>query len=76
MLVRLVDLYSFVVIAAVLISWLGLPPDHPLVRVSQNLTEPLLAPIRKILPSLSGLDFSPLILLLLLQFLKRMLGSI
>ena len=63
----LIDLYSFVVIAAVVISWVQVPYNHPIVRIVRKLTEPLLTPIRKFLPVMGGLDFSPMILLVVLQ---------
>ena len=73
LLVRLIDLYSLIVIVAVIISWLGLPPYHPAVRLAERLTEPVLRPIRNVLPPMGGLDFSPLILLVGLQFVKTIL---
>jgi YggT family protein len=72
-LARLIDLYSLVVLAAVIVSWVQLPPYHPVVRFTRSLTEPVLAPIRKILPLMGGLDFSPLVLLFGLQIIKGML---
>lgn len=65
----LVNAYSLVVFVRVIISWLQLPPNNPIVHYSRVLTEPVLEPIRKILPAGGGLDFSPLILLLLLRFI-------
>ena len=66
----LIDVYTIVVFVAVIVSWLQLPPYNPVVRYTRMLTEPLLVPIRKILPPMSGLDFSPMILLILLQVLR------
>ena len=74
MLLRIIDLYSLVVLIAVIVSWLRLEPDNPVVRVTRTLTEPLLGPIRRLMPPMSGLDLSPMILLLGLQLLKRVLG--
>ena len=68
-----IDLYSLIVLVAVVLSWLRLSPDNPVVRVVTMLTEPVLEPIRKLLPDLGGLDFSAMILLLGLQLLKRLL---
>lgn len=68
----LFDAYSLVVLAAVICSWLRLRPDHPLLRVTQALTEPALAPIRRLLPSGGGIDISPMVLLLALRLLKRL----
>ncbi|HXV63839.1 MAG TPA: YggT family protein [Vicinamibacteria bacterium] len=67
---QLIDLYTVVVFVAVIISWLQLPPYNPIVRYTRMLTEPLLAPIRRILPPVAGLDFSPLILLILLRMVR------
>lgn len=65
--------YSIIVFVAVILSWFQLDPGHPIVRVTSALTEPVLRPIRKVLPPISGLDLSPLILLLGLQLLRRLL---
>ncbi len=73
LLARIIDLYSLVVFGAVVVSWLRLPPDSPVARLVSALTEPVLAPIRKALPSMGGLDFSPMVLLVGLQVLRRVL---
>lgn len=70
---QLIDLYSIVVIVAVVVSWFSLPRDNPVVRLTQVLTEPVLAPIRKLIPPVGGLDFSPMILLVLLRLLRGLL---
>jgi YggT family protein len=62
-LVQILDLYSLVVFASVIVSWVQLPPNHAIVSILGTLTEPLLAPIRRILPDMGGLDLSPLVLL-------------
>jgi YggT family protein len=72
-LVQLLDLYSLVVLGAVVVSWLQLPPSNPIVTLLGTMTEPLLAPIRRILPNMSGLDFSPLVLLFGLRLLRGVL---
>ncbi len=69
---QFLDLYFLVVLVAVITSWMQLPPNNPIVYYSRMLTEPFLAPIRKLLPPMGGLDFSPLILLFLVRFLSRM----
>ena len=79
LLFQLIDLYFYVILATVIISWLTafniMNQSNPYVRqinnVLRTLTEPVLAPIRRILPNLGGLDFSPIVLLLGLQFIKR-----
>jgi YggT family protein len=73
LLALLIDGYSMVVFLAVILSWFGLSPDNPIVRITNALTEPVLQPIRKVLPDMGGFDLSPMVLLLALQLLRRML---
>jgi YggT family protein len=72
LLIRLIDLYSLIVVAAVVVSWINVPRDNPAARLLQRLTEPLLAPIRKVLPPLGGIDFSPMVLLIGLRVLASL----
>ena len=72
-LAQLIDLYMLIVLGAVIISWLKLPPTNTVVIVLHRLTEPALGPIRRVLPPMGGLDFSPLVLLIALQILRRLL---
>jgi YggT family protein len=74
LLVRLLDIYSLILLVSVVLSWTGLPDGHPVVRVTRALTEPLLAPIRKVLPTMGGIDFSPMVLIIAINLLRRMLG--
>lgn len=66
----LIDIYSLIVLAAVILSWVRAPIDNPLVKIVVRLTEPVLAVIRRFLPSFGGLDFSPMLLLIALRFLR------
>jgi uncharacterized protein YggT (Ycf19 family) len=72
LLALIIDLYSLVVFVTVILSWVRLSPENPLVRISQTLVEPVLAPIRRILPDLGGIDLSPMVLLLALRALKSL----
>ena len=64
------DIYTWVIIAAAVVSWVTPNPYNPVVRLLRRLTEPVLAPIRQLLPPWKtfGLDFSPLIIILLIQW--------
>jgi YggT family protein len=74
----IIGLFTFVILAMVVMSWLVafgvVNPRHPIAmqveRTIYALTEPVLGPVRRIIPPLGGLDFSPLIVLLLLQALQ------
>jgi YggT family protein len=67
------DLYMIVLLARVIVSWVQFDPRNPLVEWVYRLTEPVLAPIRSVLPAMGGLDFSPVVAMLLLSLLKRIL---
>ncbi|MGH9388112.1 MAG: YggT family protein [Vicinamibacteria bacterium] len=69
-LAQLIDLYTIIVFIAVIVSWFQLPPENPVARFTRTLTEPVLAPIRKLIPPVGGLDFSPMILLILLRIVR------
>ena len=65
-------LVIWVVIASVLLSYI-LSPYHPVRMALDRLVEPLLSPIRRIMPSTGMIDFSPLILIVLIEFLSRVI---
>lgn len=67
------NLYSLVILARVLMSWVQVDPDSPLARTLIDLTEPVLGPIRNALSPAAGLDFSPIIAIVLLNVLGQML---
>jgi YggT family protein len=78
LLLRLIDLYTWVVIIAVVVSWLvafGVinvynPFARSVVHALDAATEPVFRQVRRIIPPIGGLDISPLIVLILLQFLS------
>ena len=67
---QVLNLYIWVIIAAAVISWVAPNPYNPVVRLLHRVTEPVLAPIRQLLPPWKtfGLDFSPVIIILLIQW--------
>jgi YggT family protein len=69
----LLDLYSWVIIAAALITWVSPDPRNPIVVFLRQVTEPVLSPVRRLLPpwKTGGLDFSPLIVIIAIQFVER-----
>ena len=70
----LLDLYTWIIIAAALISWVSPNPYNPIVQLLRRLTEPVLQPIRRMLSRYqTGIDFSPLIAILIIQFVQRVI---
>lgn len=77
----LIKIIDFVILIRVILSWIPLGRDNPIIKLVYALSEPLLYPIRELLrksPLGDGmmLDFSPIILILLLQILQRILFSV
>jgi YggT family protein len=80
----LITLYTYVVIASVILSWLMafgvVNPYNPTVRaIWQGLnavTEPLLRPIRNMLPNLGAIDISPIVLLLACVFVQGLINQV
>jgi YggT family protein len=78
LLIQVLDIYKWIVIAAVIVSWLTafnvINERNNFVRtlltILYRLTEPVFRPIRRIIPEVGGLDLSPIIVLLLIWFLQ------
>ena len=77
-LVQLISILSqfivLLVIVKVILSYF-MDPYHPVRRTIDNLVEPMLAPIRRVVPLIGMFDFSPLILIILVQILSSVLIS-
>jgi YggT family protein len=69
------ELLTLLVFIAVILSFF-MDPYHPIRRGVDNIVEPMLAPIRRVVPLIGMLDFSPLILILLIQLIKTLLVSL
>lgn len=84
LLMDLIEIYVWVVIASAVLSWLVafkvVDPQNQVVgtigRVLYALTEPVLAPIRRIMPDLGGIDLSPVVLIFGLFILQRIVFSL
>jgi YggT family protein len=65
----------FAIIARALLSWFNLGPSHPLVRILYDLTEPILAPLRRVIPMIGMIDITPIVAIILLQVIQSLLLS-
>lgn len=72
LLIALINLYSLIVLAAVLLSWVPTLRQYALAQWIEAATEPVFEKIRKVVPPVGGLDLSPMLLLIALQLLKRL----
>ena len=66
------QLLVLLIIVSVILSYF-MDPYHPIRRAIDGVVDPMLSPIRSIIPSLGGLDFSPIVLILLIQLLSNIL---
>jgi YggT family protein len=63
--------FMWIVIARAILSWVNPDPYNPIVRFIHNVTEPVLYQVRKKIPiNLGGIDFSPIIVILVIYFLR------
>jgi len=69
----LFNLLSLAIVVRAIISWFNVNPYHPLVVFLDRVTEPILAPIRRIIPPIGMMDISPLVALILLQVIRQVL---
>ena len=75
----IINIYYYAIIASIIMSFVmmfsGNMNPHPILRVIWQLTEPVMAPIRKIIPAIGGLDFSPIFIFLAIQIIQSFLIS-
>lgn len=62
------DMFFYAILIQVILSWVN--PHSPIANVLNSLTRPILEPIQRILPMASGIDFSPIVVLILLQMIN------
>ena len=64
------------ILVRVILSWFPVDPRNPIVRVVFDVSEPILAPFRRVLPRIGMFDLSPLAALLVIQFIQQALPAI
>ena len=69
-------IFFFSIIGAVILSWVAPNSPNPILKIIEEISDKLLAPIKKFIPALGGLDFSPIFVLILIRQLEIFLASI
>jgi len=69
--VVLVQILSIAIFARAILSWFVRDPRNPLVELLDQITEPILAPLRRVVPRIGMVDITPLVAIILLQFLAQ-----
>lgn len=68
----LFDIFIFAIFIQAILSWINPDPYNPVVAILRSLTAPVLRPVQRMVPMVGGLDFSPIVALIGLMFLKRL----
>ena len=72
----LVKIYFFAILAMIILSWIAQGGNNPALRLLFQLTEPVMAPFRKVLPPMGGLDLSPIFVFILINIIQIALGHL
>jgi len=70
MVIILLNFYMFCIFISVIMSWIAQGHYNPFADLLRQITEPVMAPARRLLPPMGGMDFSPIIVLLLISTIK------
>lgn len=63
-------------LARAVLSWFPVSPSNPFLRIVHQLTDPLIVPLRRRLPGMGGIDFSPLIVIVVLSVMIWVVGQL
>jgi YggT family protein len=72
----IVTIYFWSVIAVVVVSWIAPQSSHPAIQLVAQVTEPIMRPVRNVIPSMGGLDLSPIIVFLILNVLQVVIDNL
>lgn len=67
----ILTIYMYILIARAIISWVNPDPYNPVVNFLHRVTEPVLSPIRRLLPDMGGIDVSPIVVFMIIIFLQK-----
>ena len=70
----LCQVLTIAIFARAIVSWFPTNPSNRLVAILYQLTEPILAPLRRIIPRVGLIDITPMIAIILLQIIARLVG--
>ena len=65
---------TMAIFARAIISWFPIRPDNPLITILNQLTDPILIPLRRVVPSVGMIDITPLVAIILLQVMQGFLA--
>jgi len=71
-----VNTYLIAMVIMIVVSWIAPGSHHPAVRLVYQITEPVMAPVRSLLPAMGGLDFSPIVVFIVINVIQISLRHI
>ena len=72
----LLNILSIAILVRVLLTWFPVDPSNPIIRILYDVTEPILAPFRKVIPRIGMFDLSPIAAMLVIQFISQNLPRV
>lgn len=73
LIVFLARVLNIIILADIVLSWIPIDRRNPIVVFVHEITEPLLGPIRRVMPSIAGFDFSPIVAIIIIEVAERVL---
>ncbi len=72
----LFTLLAFAIIGRALLSWVPMNPDNPAIRILDQITEPIVAPLRRVIPPIGGaIDITPIVALIVIQIVQAIVHN-
>ena len=71
----LFQILTLAIIIRALLSWFSLPPGNPIVNLLYDITEPILAPLRRVVPRIGMIDITPIVAIILMNFISQLLQT-
>ena len=72
----LIKIYFYALLATIILSWISPGGSNPAAYLLHQITEPVMAPVRSLLPPMGGLDFSPIVVFILINIVENTLQNI
>lgn len=69
----LISIYELILLVRIFLTWIPHERDHPMAEFLYRVTDPVLEPVRKVIPPIGNIDASPIAVLFALEFLKRII---
>ncbi|MBE7444577.1 MAG: YggT family protein [Planctomycetia bacterium] len=73
---KLITIYEIALLIRIVLSWVPHNPYNQAIQFLYKITDPVLNPVRRLIPPIRGIDFSPVIVFVCLSFIKQLLAGV